>query len=90
MRFMQMIWSRDYNCIELIGVEKLVDVGKDVGNAETLGECACLWAIIVADRDELRATNARKNRKMRKLRYRSSTDEAKPDVRAQIRPTVVP
>jgi hypothetical protein len=90
MRLVQMIWGRDHNRIELIGIEKLVDVGKDVGDAETLCKCAGLWTIVVAYCDELRAADAREYRKVRELRYRACADETKPDVRAQMRPTVVP
>lgn len=89
-RLVEMIRGCDHNRIELIGVEQLVYVGKDVGNAKPLRERTSLWTIVVADRDKLRASNARQHWKMRELRYRSSADEAKPDVRAQMRPTVVP
>ncbi len=89
-RLVQVVGSGDYNCIELIGVEKLVDIGEYVGNTETLGERAGFGAVIVADSDKLGATNSRKHGKVRQLRDRSCADKTKPDVRAQMRPMVVP
>lgn len=89
-RLMKMIRGRDYDRVELIRVEKLVDVGKDVRNAKALCKCTGFWAVVVADRDELRATNAREDRQMRELRNRSCSNKSKSDVRAQMRPTVVP
>ena len=87
---MKMIRGCDYDCIELIRVEKLVDVGEDVRNAKALCKCTSFWAVVVADRDEMRAANAGENRQMRQLRYRACSNETKSDVRAQMRPTVVP
>jgi hypothetical protein len=90
MRLMKMIRGRDYDCIELIRVEELVNVSEDVRNAKALCKCTSLGAVVVADGDELRAANARENRQVRELRYRSCSNQSKSDVRAQIRPTVVP
>jgi hypothetical protein len=89
-RLVQMVRRRDYDCVELVGIEQLIYVGEDVGNAKTLCQCTSFWTIVVADRDKLRTANARENRKMRELRNRSCADESKSDIRAQMRPTVVP
>ena len=89
-RLVQVVRSCDDDCIELVGVEKLVDVREDVGNTKTLGERTSFWTVVVTDRDKLRAANAGENRKMRQLRYRSRANKSKSDVRAQMCPTVVP
>jgi hypothetical protein len=89
-RLVQVVRSGyDYG-VNFLGIEELVYVGEDVGNAESLSERSGFGAIVVAKRYEPRAANTREHRKMCKLRYRSRADETKPDVRAQMCPTVVP
>ena len=74
---MQMIRSRDYNCIETLSVEKLVDVREDVGNFQSLRESTCFRSIVVADGDELRTAHLREQGEMRELRDSTSTDKSK-------------
>jgi hypothetical protein len=87
-----MIRSADYDCIELIGVEQLVDVREEITNSEPLRECLRLRTVIVADGDKLSSAHAREQREMRELRNRSCSNESNPKVRAHqlTRLTVVP
>lgn len=62
--FVQVVRGRDDYRIEFVGIEQLVDISKDVGDPEALGECACLGSVVVADRDEFRATETRKKWQM--------------------------
>jgi hypothetical protein len=91
-RLVKMIGRRDNYRIELIRIEKLIDVGENVGNTKTLGESARFWSIIVANRDEFSAPDFRQNGKMRELCDRAGTNQSKPNFRAHSvkRPTVVP
>ena len=86
----KVIRSRNNHGVELIGIEELVDICEDVRYSKSLRERLRLRTIIVADRDKLRTTNARKHRKVRELCYRSRANKTKPDIRAQMCPTVVP
>ena len=67
MRLVQMIWRRDDDCVDSILLEKLLHVGVYVGNAESLRECTCFYAVVVANRDEARSLDLREKRKMREL-----------------------
>ena len=58
-RLVQMVRRRDHHGIELVELQHLVDVGEDIGNVEPLGERARLRSVVVAERDELRAAQAR-------------------------------
>ena len=91
-RLVKMVWCRNDYCIQLVRIEKLIDVGEDVRNSETLRESASFWSIVVADRDELCALDLRKNGKMRELCDRAGTNQSKSNIRAHsvTRPTVVP
>ena len=57
MRLVQVIGRGDDNGIELIRIEKLIDVGENVGNSKALSECTGLWTIVIADGNKTRAAN---------------------------------
>ncbi len=57
--FVQVVRGRDDYRIEFVGIEQLVDISKDVGDPEALGERPCLGPVVVADRNKLRATETR-------------------------------
>src|SRR6188768_3027737 len=61
----QMIWSGDDDSIDLIQLEKILDVRKHVGHAEPLGDRARLRAIVVAESNELSAFDFGENGKVR-------------------------
>ncbi len=92
MRLVKMIRCRYHDCIELVRIEQLVDVGEDVRDIQTPCERAGLWTIVVADRDEMRTTHSRQERQMRKLCNRPRTYETEAKIRAHqfTRSTVVP
>jgi hypothetical protein len=91
-RLVQVIRSTDYDCVELVSVEQLVDVREEITNSKSLRECLRLRTVIVADRDKLSSAHAGEQRKMRKLGNRSCSNESNPKVRAHqlTRLTVVP
>jgi hypothetical protein len=91
-RLVQVVRCGYDDCVELVRIEKLVYVGEDVRDVETLRESTGLWTIVVAYCDELRPAHARQQRQMRKLCNRTRTNKSEPNVGAHpfTRLTVVP
>ena len=76
MRLVQMIRGGDHHGIDLIELEQILDVGEDVGNLHTLGDGARFRAIVVAQRNQLRAFDFGDNGQVRQLRDGPRPDQA--------------
>ncbi len=75
-RLVEMVRRGDDDRVERVLLEQILDVGVDVGDAETVGERARFRPVVVAERDELRAAHLRQDRQMRDLRDGSRADDA--------------
>ena len=75
-RLVQMTRRRDHHRIELVELEHLIDVREHVGHTEALGQRACLGAVVVAERNELRASKPRERGKLCHLRDRADADDS--------------
>ncbi len=75
-RLVKMVRRGDDDRVERVLLEQILDVGVDVGNAETIGERAGFRPVVVAERDELRAAHLGQHRQMRELRDGSRADDA--------------
>jgi hypothetical protein len=92
MGLVKVVRGRDDYRIELVGIEKLIDVRKNVRDTKTLSERACFGTIVVAYRNELGASDLRQDWQMRELRNRAGTNKSNTNISAHsaMRPTVVP
>ena len=75
-----MIWSSDNHGVKPVVIEKLLDVGEDIGNAEPLRESASFHAVVVADRNESGALDFREHWKMRELRDGAGADKGESQI----------
>ena len=75
----QVIGRGDDDGVELIELEKILDVGERVGDAEAVGERSRFRTIVVADRRQFGPAHLRQNRQMRELRDRPRADDADAD-----------
>jgi hypothetical protein len=55
----EVVRRADDHGIHVTEIEQILDIGHDIGDAEALGEGARLGPVVVAEGDELRATEAR-------------------------------
>ena len=74
-----MVGRGDYNGVNLVELQQILDVSKDIGNLHSLGDRARLGSIVVAQRDKLGAFDFGERRKVRQLRNRSSANESEPN-----------
>src|SRR5256885_1147634 len=75
-RLVQMVGCGDDDCVNLVELEEILDVGKDVRNLHSLGDGARLRTIVITEGDELRAFDLRNSRQMCELCDRPGADEA--------------
>jgi hypothetical protein len=78
-RLVKVIRRRDHDGIDLIELQEILKIRENVRDLEALGDRARLGPIVVAKGDELRSLDLREHGKMRKLRYRPSSDEPESD-----------
>src|ERR1700737_3696176 len=74
-----MIRRGDHDCIDLIELQQILEIGERVRDLESLRDRAGLGAIVVAKRDELRSFDFREHGEVRELSYRSGADKSEPD-----------
>ncbi len=77
-RLVQVIGRADQQCIELLVVHQLGDVGVRGRDVEAIGEGARLGQVVVADPDHLDVLGALERRQMTHLRDRARTDNPQP------------
>jgi hypothetical protein len=80
-RLVKVIRSRYDHSVEPVVFQKLVDIGENVGNAESLSERACFRPVVVADRDQRCSLYLRKDGQMRELCNRARADQRHSEIR---------
>jgi hypothetical protein len=78
MRLVQVVGGRDDHRIQLIRLEQFLEVGEHIRNRETIGQCARLCAIVVAECDERCPPELRENGNVRQLGNRTRADDGDP------------
>ena len=75
-RLVQVVGRRDHHRVQLVELEQLLDVREGVGDAEAVRERPRLGAVVVAQRDELRAPHLGEHGQVRELRDGAGADDA--------------